>query len=147
MPAPTGPSKYSKWDAIEDSDEDPEPENPFATEEGFLRQRAAESARASGTGSSAKKSKAKKKQPTSATAEWDAAQKKKGAKPTNINQKSAYIATFAGESGRFILLRLQPRFSPVMGPEDAALIKAALRKVTRNPPLLVIYKHVFTDYL
>lgn len=111
MPAPTNPDKYSKWDGLGDDDDDPIPES---RQDPAAHRRWVESnnrtAPASGAASA-------KKAPTSATAEWDAAQKKsKGEKPTNIKSKSSYIASFAGESGRLILLRLQHRYSPVMGP-------------------------------
>jgi copper chaperone CopZ len=110
---------YSKWDKLDASDDDgdPEPEDlPPAPEPAQQPRRRAAAAAASSSSGSGSRGKGK----TSS---------KKKTKPKAAEEKSAYVPSFAGEAGRFMLLRVQGRWSPVLMPEDNARIKYALEHV------------------
>lgn len=49
--------------------------------------------------------------------------------PKTASEESAYVPSFGGQAGRFILLRILPRFSPMLTPEDEARIVQALKQV------------------
>lgn len=110
---------YSKWDHLDDGDpqpesaedmepvtEDPEPETEGLPQEQTQRPRSAAKSR------SAKKGKTSKRN-----------------KPRPAAAESAYVPSFAGQAGRFVLMHVVPRYSPALMPEDAARVEHALLHV------------------
>lgn len=105
---------YSKREHLDDGD--PEPEDlPTPEQQRTGRHDHADAAGARPGSGDAKSGSAKKGRRKSA--------------PKAADEESAYVPSFGGQAGRFVLLRVFPRFSTILLPEDEARITHALKQV------------------
>eukprot|EP01043_Picozoa_sp_COSAG02_P039439 COSAG02_NODE_3113_length_7338_cov_2.845559_7_plen_464_part_00 len=102
---------YSKWKHLDDGD--PEPED-LPTPEQQRAGRHPEDAGSAEANSGSTEKKGKKHRRNT---------------PKTARVESAYVPSFGGQAGRFILLRVLPRFNPMLTPEDEARIVQALKQV------------------